>query len=67
MLAEGASFNTIKQRLRTTAPTISPWKQRFLASGMDGVGCWRIDPLERQRICGQTYEGRLSSITHRES
>ena len=37
MLAEGASFNTIKQRLRTTAPTISRWKQRFLASGMDGL------------------------------
>jgi hypothetical protein len=29
MLAEGASYNTIKQRLGTTAPTISRWKQRF--------------------------------------
>src|ERR1700716_3640200 len=37
MLAEGASFSTIKQRLGTTAPTISRWKQRFLASGMDGL------------------------------
>src|ERR1700716_2324459 len=37
MLAEGASFSTIKQRLGTTAPTISGWKQRFLASGMDGL------------------------------
>jgi hypothetical protein len=26
MLAEGASFNTIKRQLRTTAPTISRWK-----------------------------------------
>ena len=37
MLAEGASFNTIKQRLQTTAPTIIRWKQRFLASGLDGL------------------------------
>src|SRR6201985_4028784 len=37
MLAEGASFSTIKQRLGTTAPTISRWKQRFLAAGMDGL------------------------------
>ena len=37
MLAEGASFSTIKQRLGSTAPTISRWKQRFLASGMDGL------------------------------
>ena len=37
MLAEGASFSTIKQRLGTTAPTISRWKQRFLALGIDGL------------------------------
>lgn len=37
MLAEGASFSTIKKRLGTTAPTISRWKQRFLASGIDGL------------------------------
>src|SRR5258705_3028977 len=37
MLAEGASFSTIKQRLGTTAPTISRWKQRFLAWGMAGL------------------------------
>ena len=37
MLADGASFRTIKQRLQTTAPTIIRWKQRFLASGLDGL------------------------------
>lgn len=37
MLAEGASFSTIKKRLGTTAPTISRWKQRFLAFGIDGL------------------------------
>jgi hypothetical protein len=38
MLAEGVSFNTIRQQLRTTAPTISRWKARFLDSGLDGLG-----------------------------
>ena len=37
MLAEGASFSTIQQRLGTTAPTISRWKRRFLALGIDGL------------------------------
>ena len=37
MLAEGASFSTIKHRLRTTAPTIIRWKQRFIDAGLDGL------------------------------
>src|ERR1700733_8844622 len=37
MLDEGASYSIIKQRLRTTAPTISRWKVRFLGSGIDGL------------------------------
>jgi uncharacterized protein YerC len=37
MLAEGASFSAIKDRLGTTAPTIIRWKQRFLATGLDGL------------------------------
>ena len=37
LLAEGASFSSIQRSLRTTVPTIIRWKQRFLASGMDGL------------------------------
>ena len=37
MLAEGASYSSIKRQLRTTAPTISRWKVRFLRSGIDGL------------------------------
>ena len=37
MLAEGASFSTIKQRLGTTAPTIIRWKRRFATEGLDGL------------------------------
>lgn len=36
-LAEGLSYNAIKQKLHTTAPTISRWKQRFEESGIDGL------------------------------
>lgn len=36
LLAEGASFTTINERLDTTAPTIIRWKERFLADGIDG-------------------------------
>jgi len=37
LLAEGVSYDQIKRRLQTTAPTISRWKQRFLARGIDGL------------------------------
>jgi Winged helix-turn helix len=37
MLAEGASFRTIKHKLGTTAPTIVRWKERFLSGGIDGL------------------------------
>lgn len=36
-LAEGLTYETIKQRLRTTARTISRWKQRFEEFGIDGL------------------------------
>ena len=37
MLAEGVSYRTIQERLDTTAPTISRWKERFLQQRMDGL------------------------------
>ena len=48
MLAEGASFNTIKRRLQTSAPTIVRWKQRFLESGLDGLDTYH--PARRPRF-----------------
>ena len=71
MLAEGASFNTIKQRLRTTAPTISRWKQRFLASGMDGLDTSHpgqsasvLTPKLRARILSATRKKPKDGSTH---
>jgi len=37
MLAEGVPYRIIQERLDTTAPTISRWKERFLQQRMDGL------------------------------
>ena len=37
MLADGTPFAVIKERLQTTAPTISRWKQRFMEDGLEGL------------------------------
>ena len=36
-LADGMTYNAIKQELHTTARTISRWKQRFEPSGIEGL------------------------------
>ena len=36
-LADGLTYEAIKQRLHTTARTISRWKQRFEEAGIDGL------------------------------
>lgn len=36
-LADGMTYRAIKQTLHTTAPTISRWKQRLEAFGVDGL------------------------------
>lgn len=37
MLADGRSYVEIRERLQTTAPTISRWKKRFQQRGLDGL------------------------------
>src|ERR1700750_2081539 len=71
MRAEGASFSTIKQRLGTTAPTISRWKQRFLAAGMDGLdtnypgqSASVLTPKLRARILSTTRKKPKDGSTH---
>src|SRR3984957_14470209 len=71
MLAQGASFSTIKQRLGTTAPTISRWKQRFLASGIDGLDTSHpgqsasvLTPKLRARILSTTRKKPKDGSTH---
>jgi len=71
MLAEGASFNTIKRRLQTSAPTIIRWKQRFLQSGLDGLDTYHpgqratvLTPALRARILSATRKKPCDGSTH---
>src|SRR5579862_2854833 len=71
MLAEGASFNTIKHRLQTSAPTIIRWKQRFLESGLDGLDTYHpgqkatvLTPALRARILSATRKKPGDGSTH---
>jgi Homeodomain-like domain len=71
MLAEGASFNTIKRRLQTSAPTIIRWKQRFLESGLDGLDTYHpgqnatvLTPALRARILSATGKKPSDGSTH---
>src|SRR5881275_1751355 len=67
----GASFNTIKRRLQTSAPTIIRWKQRFLESGLDGLDTYHpgqkatvLTPALRARILSATRKKPRDGSTH---
>src|SRR5438105_13447142 len=71
MLSEGASFSTIKQRLRTTAPTISRWKARFVLFGIDGLNTHHLGQSAtvltaalRARILSATRKKPRDGSTH---
>jgi transposase len=71
MLAEGASFSAIKQRLGTTAPTIIRWKRRFVADGLDGLDTSHpgqpasvLTPKLRARILSATRRQPKDGSTH---
>jgi transposase len=62
MLAK-ASFNTIKRRLQTSAPTIIRWKQRFLESGLDGLDTYH--PGQKARVLTPALRARILSATRK--
>lgn len=71
MLAQGASFNVIKLRLGTTAPTIIRWKERFLAAGIDGLDTYHpgqkpivLTPALRAKILAATRKKPADGSTH---
>src|SRR5215469_12642045 len=63
MLAEGAPHSAIKRQLRTTAPTISRWKVRFLRFGMDGLDTRH--PGQSATVVTPTLRARILSATRR--
>lgn len=58
MLNGGATFATVRKRLGTTNPTIIPWKERFLAAGMDGLNTSHPG----QQPCRQTANLRAEAL-----
>jgi transposase len=71
MLGEGLSFNKIKQRLQTTAPTIIRWKARFVAQGTDGLDTFHpgqrptvLTPALRAKILAATRKKPADGSTH---
>src|SRR3954469_14496728 len=63
MLAEGAPYSTMKRQLRTTAPTISRWKVRFLRSGINGLDTRH--PGQSATVVTPTLRARVLSATRR--
>jgi len=63
LLAEGVSYSSIKQRLATTAPTISRWKQRFLADGIDGLDT--AHPGQKPSVLTASLRARILAATRK--
>src|SRR5436305_2458681 len=63
MLAEGSSFNAIKQQLQTTGPTIIRWKQRFRQSGLEGLDTYH--PGQKPSVLTPALRARILSATRR--
>src|SRR6266513_2737263 len=63
LLAEGASFNTIKHQLQTTAPTIIRWKRRFRQYGLEGLDTYH--PGQKPSVLTPALRARILSATRR--
>jgi transposase len=71
LLADGSSYDAIKEKLDTTAPTISRWKKRFLELGLDGLETHRpgqppskLTPRLRAKILDATRRKPADGSTH---
>lgn len=70
-LADGLSYVQIKQTLRTTAPTISRWKQRFEQHGIEGLEPQHkgskprtTTPAVQARVCRKVQQKPGDGSTH---
>lgn len=72
MLAEGLPYRTIQERLDTTAPTISRWKERFLRERVAGLleirhpgqKPWVITPALQAKVLEATRRKPKDGSTH---
>ncbi len=70
-LAGGLSYDAVKRKFDTTAPTISRWKKRFLDHGLDGLETHRpgqppskLTPKMRAKILSATQRKPRDGSTH---
>src|ERR1700694_2385841 len=63
MLADGVSFAVIKERLQTTAPTISRWKQRFVEEGLEGLDTYH--PGQQAVVLTPALRAKILAVTRR--
>ncbi len=64
MLSAGLSYMEIQERLRTTAPTISRWKKRFLEDGIHGLIEVR-HPGQKPTVITAKLQARVLEATRR--
>jgi transposase len=64
MLAEGLPYRTIQERLATTAPTISRWKERFLERRVGGLLEIR-HPGQKPIVITPVLQARVLEATRR--
>ena len=70
-LADGMTYSAIKGTLRTTAPTIARWKQRFEEFGMDGLEPQHkgskprtATPAVQAKVCRKVQQKPNDGSTH---
>jgi len=71
MLDEGCSYSDIKEKLDTTAPTISLWKRRYREEGLLGLATFhpgqppqKLTPRLRAKILAKTQQAPPDGSTH---
>src|ERR1700738_604797 len=65
MLAEGYTYSQIKERLQTTAPTISRWKKSFLVKRIGGLVEAR-HPGQKPSVITPKLQARVLEATRRQ-
>jgi transposase len=71
LLDEGASYSDIKEKLDTTAPTISLWKSRYREAGVAGLVSVhpgqppkKLTPQFRAKVLAKTHQAPPDGSTH---
>jgi transposase len=71
LLDEGASYSDIKEKLDTTAPTISLWKRRYREAGVAGLVSIhpgqppkKLTPRFRAKVLAKTQQAPPDGSTH---